>query len=432
MKPKNKFQQRVFELSKKLSSITKTQAKWGNQNCIDHIGRRTKKGVVSCLECGHSWTDKTTETHCICPNCNTKLIINDTTQRIFKDYQYLCIVTTCEEFQILRFVYINYRAKVGEKAQYFQSEVIQLWINPKGRHVTIAKLRPMFCFTDTWNFSSNLEVRPNKTFYNAIPTAIYPRQKLIHEIERSGFTGDFYKLTPFTLFQYLLTENRAETLQKAKQIKLLQFFAYNTHQKIDKYWASIRICIRNDYQIEDVSIWCDYIDLLRFFNKDLHNAKYVCPANLKAEHDRYVKKKQDYLEKQRHEEAKIRAVEHEETYKEMKSKFFGIQFSDGLIQIKVLESVDEIMKEGEALHHCVFVNEYHLRADSLLLSACINDERLETIEFSLSKLQVLQSRGVCNKNTDYHDRILKLVKKNVPQIRKRIHNKQHQNLSTAI
>jgi putative sterol carrier protein len=229
-----------------------------------------------------------------------------------------------------------------------------------------------------------------------------------------------------------LTENRAETLQKAKQTKLLQFFAYNTHQKIDKYWASIRICIRNDYQIEDVSIWCDYIDLLQFFNKDLHNAKYVCPADLKAEHDKFVKKKQDYLEKQRHEEAKKQAIEHEETYKEMKSKFFGIQFSDGLIQIKVLESVDEIMKEGETLHHCVFTNEYHLRPDSLLLSACINDERLETIEFSLSKLQVLQSRGVCNKNTDYHDRILKLVKKNVPQIRKRIYNKQHQNLNIAI
>jgi RNase P subunit RPR2 len=200
MKPKNKFQQRVFELSKKLSPITKAQAKWSNHNCFDHIGRRTKKGVVSCLECGHSWTDKTTETHCICPNCHTKLIISDTTKRVFDDYQYLCIVTTCEEFQVLRFVYIDYRAKVGEKAQYFQSEVIQLWINSKGKHVTIAKLRPMFCFTDTWNFSSDLEVRPNKTFYNAIPTAIYPRQKLIHEIKRSGFTGDFHKLTPFTLF----------------------------------------------------------------------------------------------------------------------------------------------------------------------------------------------------------------------------------------
>lgn len=47
-------------------------------------------------------------------------------------------------------------------------------------------------------------------------------------------------------------------------------------------------------------------------------------------------------------------------------------------------------------------------------------KRLETIEFSLSKLKVMQSRGVFNKQTEYHDRILDLVSKNIPQIQKRI------------
>jgi hypothetical protein len=49
MKPKNKFQQRVVELSKNLSPITKAQKKWGNQTCIEHFGRRTKAGVISWL-----------------------------------------------------------------------------------------------------------------------------------------------------------------------------------------------------------------------------------------------------------------------------------------------------------------------------------------------------------------------------------------------
>jgi DNA-directed RNA polymerase subunit RPC12/RpoP len=149
MKPRNKFQQRVFDLSKKLSPITKTQAEWGYKNCIEHIGRRTKKGVISCLECGHSWTDKEAKEHCACPNCNTKLIINDTRKRVFDDYQYLCVITSCEEFQVIRFIYIDYKAKAGEKARYFHSEVIQLWLSPNGKHLTIAKLRPVFCFTDT-------------------------------------------------------------------------------------------------------------------------------------------------------------------------------------------------------------------------------------------------------------------------------------------
>jgi hypothetical protein len=90
--------------------------------------------------------------------------------------------------------------------------------------------------------------------------------------------------------------------------------------------------------------------------------------------------------------------------------------------VRVLESVEEIMQEGDSLHHCLYTNEYHLKPDSLILSACANGQRLETVEFSLSKMQVIQSRGVCNCNTEYHDRIIELVKKNIPLIRKRKRN----------
>jgi len=421
MKPRNKFQERVLALSKKLSPITKAQVRWGYQNCIEHIGRKTKKGIISCLECGHTWTDKEAKAFCNCPNCDTKLIIQETTKRVFNDYQYLCIVDTREEFQVLRFFYIDYRAKTGKKANYFHSEVIQLWIAPNGKYTTIARLRPIFCFTDTWNFSSRLEIRPNKVFYKANPTCIYPRQKLIPEIKRSGYKGDFHHIKPFELFQYLLMENKAETLLKAGQTKLLKYFAYNhSYRNISNYWVSIKICIRNGYHVDDASLWCDYIDLLRFFGKDLHNAKYVCPTGLHAEHDRYVEKKRAYIKQQEREEDKKRALEDEAEFQEMKSKFFGISFTDGQIQVRVLESVQEIMQEGDVLHHCVFTNDYHLRPDSLILSACIGEKHLETVEVSLSKLQVMQSRGVCNKNTEYHDRIIGLVNKNISLIQKRL------------
>ncbi|MHB9095590.1 MAG: PcfJ domain-containing protein, partial [Eubacteriales bacterium] len=189
---------------------------------------------------------------------------------------------------------------------------------------------------------------------------------------------------------------------------------------IADYWASIRICIRNGYNAEDASFWCDYIDLLRFFGKDLHNARYVCPADLKAEHDKYVKKKKEYMERQRREEARKKSLDDEAKFQKMKSAFFGIRFTDGLIQVQVLESVEEVMREGDALHHCVFTNDYHLKPGSLILSARINDQPLETVELSLSRLQVLQSRGLCNENTKYHNRIIKLVEKNMPLIQKKL------------
>jgi hypothetical protein len=39
---------------------------------------------------------------------------------------------------------------------------------------------------------------------------------------------------------------------------------------------------------------------------------------------------------------------------------------------------------------------------------------------SLETFKVLQSRGLCNKNTKYHKRIMNLVHKNIALIRKRM------------
>ena len=54
-----------------------------------------------------------------------------------------------------------------------------------------------------------------------------------------------------------------------------------------QYWNSIKICIRNSYTISDGSMWRDTINLLQHFGKDTNSPKYVCPADLKAEHDKW-------------------------------------------------------------------------------------------------------------------------------------------------
>jgi hypothetical protein len=154
--------------------------------------------------------------------------------------------------------------------------------------------------------------------------------------------------------------------------------------------------------------------MLRLFGKDLHNAKYVCPTDLKAEHDRYVIKRakadaQAEIEKQ---------LAKEDSFREQKGKFFGLAFSDGTISIRVLESVADIILEGKMMHHCVAG--YHSKTDSLILSACIDGKRIETIEVSISQLKVIQSRGVCNQNTEYHDQIVNLVNQNISLIENRL------------
>ena len=82
--------------------------------------------------------------------------------------------------------------------------------------------------------------------------------------------------------------------------------------------------------------------------------------------------------------------------------------------------MQEHLEEGVALHHCVFSNGYYLKEDSLILSATIEGKRIETIEVNLDTLKVVQSRGVCNKNTEYHEQIVNLVNANSRLIRQRM------------
>lgn len=421
MKPKNKFQQQVVEASETLPAITNEQIQWGYDNAIEYLGYRSKKGIVTCAKCGHSWQGEgeliTTILGCNCPNCKSKLTVKATAKRTFNDSYYMTVIDSHKGYQVLRTIMLGYTSKIGELPKYSASEVMQRWIASDGKYCTFAKLRQTMgtIYYDSWIFNTPLELRQEIDVYNRIYTGVvYPKQKLIPELKRTGYKKALYNQKPLDLFRILLTDSKAETLIKAGYTKLLKRIIDSGWKNIDNYWQSIKICIRNNYKIKDATLWCDYIDLLRFFGKDLHNAKYVCPDNLKAEHDRYVAKKakadvQLEIEKQ---------LAKEDSFRDAKAKFFGLIFSDGLINVRVLESVAEIITEGKAMHHCV--GSYHSKEDSLILSACIAGKRIETIEVSISQLKVIQSRGVCNKNTKYHNQIIDLVEQNIPLIEERL------------
>ena len=161
----------------------------------------------------------------------------------------------------------------------------------------------------------------------------------------------------------------------------------------------MRICIRNGYTIPDGSLWCDTIDLLRHFGKDIRQPKYVCPTDLKALHDKLAAKRQEQLQRERTAEEREQAIKDEKQFLQEKGmlplassfaprpferarwlsawrRFFGLVFADELISVKVIESVEEMILEGKAMHHCV--GTYYKRADSLILSATIDGKRIET------------------------------------------------------
>ena len=184
-----------------------------------------------------------------------------------------------------------------------------------------------------------------------------------------------------------------------------------------KYMPQMNICHRNKYIITDASMYFDTINMLEQTGKDIRNPKYICPDDIYKAHNDILAvytRRQRKIEEQ---EEKKRAAYDNEQYVREKQKFFGIAITDKDISIEVLKSVQEFIEEGEALHHCVYTNEYYKNKDSLILSAKVNGERKETIEVNLKTFSVVQCRAAFNKTSEYHDRILNLMNRNMNLLR---------------
>lgn len=431
MKPRNKLQHLVAELSSKLPVLTDAQRKWAQEHCFPHLGYKCKDEVW-CSDCGKMWvtTDETLACNngdIKCPYCGHKLKIKVSRKQKDDEVTYMTIVTVVEDFQVLRHIYVNRFAKKNKEPYFFVTEVAQQWIAEKGKQTVMAKPMNMGC--NGWIYSEPLSIKNEYSgwmgySYNkyAINGYVYPKLKILPILQRNGLKSSFHDITPSSLITSLLECGIAEMLLKTKQYSLLK----HLHNKggISHKWA-VNICNRNGYIVKDAPMWQDYLDLLDYFHLDTHNAKYVCPGNLKAEHDRLYKKKQAIEFKQRREREHVVAIEEKERqkkqihefYKRME-KFFGIVITDGVITIQPLESVTQFYQEGKNMHHCVYG--YYKRTDCLILSARIGNKRIETIEVSLKTLNIVQSRGTCNQNTEYHDQIIGLVNKNIGLIKQRI------------
>ena len=420
MKPRNKFEKAVLAQSKKLRPITPIQINWAFRNCVEHYAHRLPKGRTTCMDCGHSWVMTEQTEHCTCPECGASLKVCLTYQRKVRQKQYFTTLTTSGEYQVLRMFLLVVGMEKGVNAKSYALEIGQYWWNEQGRKAVVAIPRTLGCYIDTFSFASPFAIRNDNEAYRHISySPIYPRYKVLPTLRRNGFNGNFHDIVPTKLIPALLSDSRAETLLKAGQYPMLRHYIRSSFD-IERYWASIKICIRNGYTIADGSMWRDTIDLLRHFGKDTNSPKYVCPSDLKAEHDRLMHKRNKEIERKKLEERIRQAKKHEKAYRKLKGIFFGIAFTDGTLQVRVLESVAEFAAEGTELHHCVFSNSYFLEKNSLILSATIDGKRIETVEVSLKTLEVVQSRGLHNSNTEYHDRIVNLVNSNVNLIRQRM------------
>jgi len=431
MIPKTHIEKQLTALSSSLAPIRPEVFTWAEQNIF------LKWGVLSrskfyCLQCTHVWKPSCQSTcakFTSCPACAGKLKMIPYNQVHFKETEYFAVVDSCAGFQVVRMIISQKHMKKNFTPTYFHKEVMQHWINPKGEIRTLALSTNVFSsMLDAWKFYSPLEIKPKDFSRNAKfyinPFKVYPQIKVLSILKRNGFKSSVYDITPHLLFSSLLSDPIAETLLKSRQLNLLQYYLGASRQNIRRNWQAVKTVIRNGYKISDVQIWEDYLELLRYFNKDLSCGKYVCPENLGEAHDHLVKKKRDLLRKKKLQDLRLEIEKAQKRYQSDKKRFFGLSFKEKEITVAVIEHVKDFMLEGDELSHCIFTNQYYDKRDSLILSAKVCDKTEETIELSLSRMEVLQCRGLKNKPSKNHAQIIRLMEQNLYQIKERMNKRK--------
>ena len=415
MKPRNKKEAMAVEAYNALPPLTQNEIDWALYEA-EKYNIHANKTSSWCECCGSFFQTLENAKKRTCPVCGKTCNVINSRKSSFRHSYYVAFLTVFKGYQVVRDIQVVKRFKRGENEFICScSEVQTVLFKGKEKH-SFRLIYNTFGYGLNWSLNSGVSLRQD---YMRIDDYIYPKYKITPELKRNGFTLKAHIGCTVSLVYRLLQEPKFETLVKAGYYNLL---------KRDKFpmayynWNTIKIVLRNKYKVQDWDMYFDYIENLEKLDKDLLNAKYVCPKNLKKAHDdamMMVRKIAEKEEKIRKQAIAIQNREDEKNYISWFSPYFDMRITNGKINIYVLKTLEEIRDEGKAMHHCIFENRYYRKKTSLLMTA--RDEkgnRIETIEFDLETMKVLQSRGKCNRHTPQHVTIIELINQNINTIKR--------------
>ena len=334
--------------------------------------------------------------------------------------EYFAIFERKGDWQVIRmFMYRCY-----SKRKQILHEPLRFWIKSNGTYEIESKNRQCLgnWYIDAWCINSELALRSfdYKRDVRRVGCSHAKIHSLIPQLKRTGLNAKDRYLTdlmPFFFVSELLTNNRLETFYKLNQFWLVwKFYFYD--RLSETLWQSIRVALRHGYHWDtqkDINDWCDMINMMEYCGADTHNPQLICPANLKEAHDMWNNRRYHISELKRIAQEIKNAEAYEPFYQATREQFADMVLVDKRLKVQVIPTAKGIIEEGHAMHHCV--GGYYNRPNSLILSATINGKRKETIEVNLATYTIVQCRGLQNKSTKYHKRILELVKANLDLIR---------------
>lgn len=383
MKARTILQKKVEKLSEKLPDITEKQYSWGISHCFTAKELSQKKKIS----------------------------------------KYCVFSSRVDDMQVCRYLLIK-----KWSLQITKTEVMRVWVNEQAKITIQARARYMSSYyVDTWNLNSPISIKKDVWGYGNIayimPVWISKITSCLPILSRNGLKSSFHGLIPAEVLTELMQNNLYETLWKCKQFSLLAQISYRSKRAFhdEACLQAIKIILRHRYHVTDGNMWLDMVAMLNEAGLDVRNPKHVCPKSLKKGHDYAMQVHKKMEEKKKRQQEKQRLLKEKkfvDAYEKARAKFAKLSIKSGDLDIHVLRTVEEVQKEGEKMHHCVFNMGYYKKLDNLLLSATVGDKRIETIEVDLKKYRLIQSRGVCNENSPYHNEIVSLVNNNMNKIRK--------------
>ena len=426
MKPRNKKQQHIVELSGQLRPLTTPQMNWALNSTINHYGYRLKNGMCTCMKCGHEWLENRNGM-CLCPKCGTQIEIKDTKERVIREKSYFNVITTMEGYQVVRMFLMMVEMRKGMKAKPAFLEIGSYWIDCIGNTTIVGLQRTLGHYIDSFAFGSPLEIRrDNEVFQRISDEWVYPRIKVIDTIKRNGFKGSCHHIHPVTLFQELLTNPKAETLMKSNEIELLRYLCLRPTNKVDikNYWNTIKIAKRNGYKFKDVGMWFDYIKMLERMGRDLNSPSLIAPQDLKTAHDMCVAKVNRQWVKEQKEANRKKAEADQAKFEELKGRYIDLSMTDGTIRLHTLDSVAEYYDEGTKQHICVGSSGYYLKEDTLVFTATMGGRTIATVEISLKDFSIIQCRAFANGVCEYAEQIAGIINSNKKMIAERTESRR--------
>lgn len=149
-----------------------------------------------------------------------------------------------------------------------------------------------------------------------------------------------------------------------------------------------------------LTIWRDYLSMAKKLGKNLEDSIIYRPRELERRHDEAVKSLQEVDTKKRAEELREKFPNLEKICKEITPIYQFLK--DEKYAVLVPQKIEDIIREGEALHHCVGTQEWYFDRISRKASYIVFLRRQENLEKEFYTMEIEPNGNVVQKSKEYN------------------------------